>query len=745
MDWLLIGETALPWFLRLSAWWTIAQVALGLGFVIFVHELGHFMIAKLCGVKCEKFYVGFDVPLKLGFGKYAVRLPSSLWKKTWGETTYGIGILPLGGYVKMLGQDDNPARAAEAMRRAKEAQEAREKGQPLPADYDPEDDYVLDPRSYMAQSVPERMGIISAGVIMNMIFAFIFAVIAFAMGVDYVPCIIGKTVPGDPAWLAGLQPGDEITEIGGTRKPRFKDLQVAVILGDIEQGITAKVEPIGGDKTVDVVFKPDAAKNQMNLRPTIGVVMAATTRLNSSLPVIPGTVAAKSDQFKPGDNIVEINGESTQVSDDPATNYLALEAILARNENRSLEVVVERIKQGDNSEQPATERHTVTLPPTQMRWFGMTMKMGPLSGVQPGSPAAAAVHKTAGETIGNGLMAGDRLVSIDGQPIGNPVTLPERMRTLATEKPEVEVVVRRQIGDSSRELTFGLTLRDAPWSPTVVPPDCAMEVPTMGVCYPVESIVQQVAADSPAAKAGIKAGDVVTAVDFVAADDEQLKVEVGKYSRFKETFQVRVRDKGEPDQDNWLFLVRDVLPQLEPDTKLKLHVHRDGAAKPLHITVLPTDLEGFFLAERGFHFASNYKVQQAESFTDALYLGYRETFNAAAQVVIFLKKLTTGQVSVKLLGGPGTIVAVAGSQANRGFPEFLVFLTLLSANLAVVNFLPIPVLDGGHMMFLLAELVTGKPVSERVQTPLMYLGLFMILGLMIFVIGLDVQRFWPFG
>ena len=79
----------------------ILKVMLGLGMVIFVHELGHFLVAKLCGVKCEKFYLGFDIGgLKL-------------WKCRWGETEYGIGILPLGGYVKMLGQEDNPARLRE--------------------------------------------------------------------------------------------------------------------------------------------------------------------------------------------------------------------------------------------------------------------------------------------------------------------------------------------------------------------------------------------------------------------------------------------------------------------------------------------------------------------------------------------------------------------------------------------------------------------------------------------------------
>jgi regulator of sigma E protease len=90
------AATWLEWFAQPANWWVVLQVAMGLGFVIFVHELGHFLVAKACGVKCEKFYLGFDVGgLKLCSFK-------------WGETEYGIGILPLGGYVKMLGQDDNP-------------------------------------------------------------------------------------------------------------------------------------------------------------------------------------------------------------------------------------------------------------------------------------------------------------------------------------------------------------------------------------------------------------------------------------------------------------------------------------------------------------------------------------------------------------------------------------------------------------------------------------------------------------
>ena len=124
--WLIDGLNLLPTleFLRLDSWplvlaeatalsellgnvWLGLQVALGLGFVIFVHELGHFLAAKTFGIRCDKFYVGFDVPISIG----PIKFPRTLGKFQWGETEYGIGIIPLGGYVKMLGQDDDPRQA----------------------------------------------------------------------------------------------------------------------------------------------------------------------------------------------------------------------------------------------------------------------------------------------------------------------------------------------------------------------------------------------------------------------------------------------------------------------------------------------------------------------------------------------------------------------------------------------------------------------------------------------------------
>ena len=118
---LLIAEG--NYWLQLSTWWAIVQVVLGLGFVIFVHELGHFLVAKACGVKCEKFYVGFDVPIKI-FGRQI--LPAVLFRKQIGETEYGIGMVPFGGYVKMLGQDDNPGNIEREIERSREGGDSGE-------------------------------------------------------------------------------------------------------------------------------------------------------------------------------------------------------------------------------------------------------------------------------------------------------------------------------------------------------------------------------------------------------------------------------------------------------------------------------------------------------------------------------------------------------------------------------------------------------------------------------------------
>src|SRR5437660_4982438 len=147
----------------------IAKVALGLGFVIFLHELGHFLLAKWNGVKVEKFSIGFG-PTLLGMRR--------------GETEYVIAAIPLGGFVKMLGE--------------------------APED---EQNKSTDPRAYPNKSVGARMAIISAGVIMNVILGMACFVYAYGQGMIESPAKVSGVVPGSPAYKAGLRAGDEIVAI----------------------------------------------------------------------------------------------------------------------------------------------------------------------------------------------------------------------------------------------------------------------------------------------------------------------------------------------------------------------------------------------------------------------------------------------------------------------------------------------------------------------------------------------------
>ena len=121
--------------------------------------------------------------------------------------------------------------------------------------------------------------------------------------------------------------------------------------------------------------------------------------------------------------------------------------------------------------------------------------------------------------------------------------------------------------------------------------------------------------------------------------------------------------------------------------------------------------------------------------------GLRETKDQIVQLYITLKRLTVDRtVSPKNLTGPVGIFQFGTLAARQGTEWIIWFLALISANLAVVNFLPIPILDGGHMVFLVSEKITGRPPSPKVQTAALYAGLVLIVGLVLFVTYNDIQR-----
>ena len=674
------AATWVEWIVQPSSWWVILQVAGGLGFVIFVHELGHFLVAKACGVKCEKFFLGFDVGgLKLLSFK-------------WGETEYGIGALPLGGYVKMLGQDDNPAAAAAEAQRAR----AAGPGHPFTAgDLPPEPidqaHPAWDPRSYPAQSVPKRMAIISAGVIMNVIFAVLMASLAYGLGVKEMTCTISGVRTGGAAWRAGLRTGDEIVKIGDRENPIFNDLRHGVTVGDLAKGIEFTVRRPADGSTRTVLLKPDTDLGV----PTIGV----TSPISLTLPAefgkgLPGAAGLAKPALEPGDTVRTIDGVAVKT-------YAELLAVLSRTPSGTLTLGVDRAVEG--AAKP--ERVEIALPPQPRRTTGITIGPARVTAVQEGSPAAAA-----------GLEAGDTILAVAGEPAGDPLTLEDRLAAF-TGKPLALTVGRE--GQADREVT--ITPREVTWRDDETSgAGCRVAVSALGIALAVADVVSDVAADSPAARAGIVAGDRLTRANLVLpgepADDEGVPISA--------------------KDPNWPAVVA-AIQQLPVGTKLKLEV-ADAAGQTRSVELEPVETEDLFSVNRGLVFDPVYEKVQARSLGEAFSRGFRKAGEDLSLVYSFLGKLWSNKISPRLLGGPIEIAKQAGKSAEEGFGRLLLFLTMLSANLAVVNFLPIPVLDGGHMVFLLYEFVRGKPPSETVVGVLSYLGLALILTLMMFVFGLDL-------
>jgi regulator of sigma E protease len=678
---LVAAATWAEWIIQPSSWWVILQVAGGLGFVIFVHELGHFLVAKACGVKCEKFFLGFDVGgLKLLSFK-------------WGETEYGIGALPLGGYVKMLGQDDNPAAAAAEAQRAR----AAGPGHPLTAgDLPPEPTSgphpAWDPRSYPAQSVPKRMAIISAGVIMNVIFAVLMASLAYGLGVKEMTCTISGVRTGGAAWRAGLKTGDEIVKIGKRENPIFNDLRHGVTVADVAKGIEFTVRRPADGSTRTVLLKPDTDLGA----PTIGV----TSPISLTLPAdfrkgLSGAAGRAEPAFEPGDTVRTIDGVAVKT-------YAELLAELSRKPSATLTLGVDRKVKG--TETP--ERVEITLPPQPRRVTGITIGPARITAIQEGSPAAAI-----------GLEPGDTILAVDGEPAGDPLTLENQL--LERSGRPVTLSVGRE-GQADREVT--ITPREVTWRDDETSgPGCRVAVSTLGVAMSVADVVTAVAAGSPAATTGLVAGDRLTRANLVlpgeSADDEGIPISA--------------------KDPNWPAVMA-AIQQLPAGTKLLLEVVSAAGGQSRSLELEPAAADDLFVVDRGLAFDPVYEKVQARSLGEAFSRGARKAGEDLSLVYSFLGKLWSNAISPRLLGGPIEIAKQAGKSAEEGFGRLLLFLTMLSANLAVVNFLPIPVLDGGHMVFLLYELVRGKPPSENVVGVLSYLGLALILTLMMFVFGLDL-------
>jgi regulator of sigma E protease len=647
---------------------SVLLVAIGIGLVIFFHELGHFAVAKWCDVFVERFSIGFG-PI--------------LWSRKYGETEYALSAIPFGGYVKMLGQDDlDPSQLTS-------------------------EELAKDPRSYMAKPVGQRMAIISAGVSMNVITGVMFYAIAFGHGIEQLPARVGSVLPGFPAWQARLQPGDRLTRIAGRPTRTFDDINRAIALssGPIDvAGVHADEKPF----EVELVPNMADGHRMIGVTPALSLNVLKTKDANEKAADLGSPAAEANPGFEQGDRVVGIDGHT--VSD-----FSELQKTLIDNRAKPVVFQVER----EGSDRPVDVR----VAPQRFREMGMTMDIGKVTGIVKDSPADK-----------NGIKEGDKIIRLNSRVVGkdiDPLRLPDELAALAGQEVTLEVQREMPQGDP-KKIDIRLVPANKPgWVEAPRMADTPMSAPAIGVAYNVIPTVLSVQPGSPADKAGVKNGDRIKSAELLVPA-ELTKDRFGK-DKIEVDF---AADKGSQKSGTWPYFV--YLTQLTPDFKVKLtFTNKDRDPIELVPAVDPKG-DWYLPGVRGLRLMQEMILLKSSGVFDAAMMGMTHTKNSIIDLYLTLRNLFTRQLSYENLHGPLGIISVAYNVAQQGVAEMCLFLGILSANLAVLNFLPIPVLDGGHMVFLIWEAVTRKRPSERVQIAATYFGMAFVLCLAILVFYLDI-------
>lgn len=228
----------------------------------------------------------------------------------------------------------------------------------------------------------------------------------------------------------------------------------------------------------------------------------------------------------------------------------------------------------------------------------------------------------------------------------------------------------------------------------------------------VLNIISAIAPNSAAAKAGLKQGDKILKIDGTLLDNWEQTVAM---------------IKERPGQSVTLTIERNFV-LYELDAILDRRDTPQGAIGLLGVS--PT-LDG----ER-----SDYVLTKQYGFADAIVAGIERTSRLMSLSVSMLGKLFTGDVAVESLSGPVGIAQGAGASASIGFVYFLSFLALISVNLGILNLLPLPMLDGGHLMFFIIEWLRGKPLSEETQEKCLRVGAAILFTFMSIAIFNDIMR-----
>jgi len=598
---------------------TILMTVIGLGGLIFIHELGHFLACIVTGTRVETFSIGFGPKV---FG----------WKR--GRTLYKVGAIPLGGYVKMAAENPGESRTGA-------------------------------PDELPQKSFSQRLLIFTAGVIFNTVLGFLLFVCAFAIGIPFESPVVGAVVHGEAGWEAGLRRGDRILAIDGRKIFGFDDVKLEVAYSPPDRPLRFTIERDGRPMDLPILprYNEEVGIPWIAVEPALEAAAAGVTD---------DSPAAKAGARK-GDRILSVQGVAVADAKE-ALSRIASAAAEAPEGAASVPLKL-RVRRSTGEEAdlsidaPAATAHRLGLAPAESTT---------LRAVGAGSPFAGL------------LRPGDILDSVNGEPLRDLGDLRETARRAL---PLERIGIRRDGAPSELRPRAPATIGDLADAVAGTVDLSSMRVaPTSGM---------------PAGAAGILAGDRVR------------KVGGKEVARWEEMLEAIRERGGEP---------------------VALTIEREGRTFPVEVKPKRIPDPQSLLASLGYEFALETTTHRETNVFRALAGGWRLTKLTIESVLLTLKGLVTQRISTKLIGGPIALAQAAYTTWERGLAHYLKILALISLNLAILNILPIPVLDGGQVVFLIAEKIRGKPLSERVIGIFQFVGLAMILALVFIAFKNDISR-----
>jgi len=591
----------------------VLLVIAGIGLLIFIHELGHFLVAKKIGVRVLAF--------SLGFGP-------ALFKKKWGETEYRLSLVPLGGYVKLAGEG-------------------------------PEEEKTGASWEFSSKSAGQRASVFVAGVALNAVLAFIAFIVAFQIGVPFITPEVGQVMPGWPAWESGIQRGDKIVEIDGNKDLDFEDLFTIVALSNPATGVSLKVER--DNKTFDVTVMPKYDEEHGIQR--IGIMPATSLEIDKIFAFENNDAPARDAGIQVKDIVTVVNGKRISTENE----FREVEVV---NAGKEISFTVLR----DNKEVELK----VTPSRVSRRMLGISCATAILDGVKNNSIASS-----------SGFMKGDEILEINSKPV-----------TGFTD-------IRKFVADSKDDETCIFTVKRNDTVNLIAVPlkDTKAKEEFLDGLTPFYGLkVDSLVEGFPAEKIGLKPGDRITSLD-----EKEIK-------EWNILLQMVTTGQGKPMVIEWMRGNERFVSTIEPQKDEKSAAGRIGVK-----------------------FREKTEVKQYGLFGSCI-VGTKKAIINVQRLYLTLKGFFSKRLSTKNVGGIILIAQASYESANVGFGKLVYFLGILSLQLALLNILPIPVLDGGHLLFLAIERIKGSPVSQRTLAIAQYIGFGLIITLVIYATRNDIMR-----